>query len=774
MTNQTAQKVRLVKCPKCKEILPELAAIPVYQCGGCGAFLQAKRPNHMIRERPRKDEANTISENELELSNDKEAQSSSQAAISTGRMIHPTEIENHGIEESSFDPEPEKVVDQEHTVDNEKLLANINHPEEVVPTNQQKEGNEFPDVASNQNEKQLEDVKCEVAKSAEFVQQESEESSPPSENYDESSATDENDELSPNIGITVNEEEEIDVLSKDLILKPSGDSNCTFEVSPPIKLSQETGYDEFGRECDRDANPSVIIASSEDPSPTHGTNTDLDQHPSSSDSSLSVFRLSTDTNLEPPYGLLNDQPGTIALRSVHSISSDETIGDTKIPPLDAPAAYFSYEGSVSSFDGIEDQAPPLYPQRRLHDQMRNFSSLEKDHAMECKKLHQYELPEDRRYGYPVRIPYRKTEHRSGLSTHPNNYRSFDYGSTSTCGCNDLNHNRRNFDVVNRVQYAEDKKMELLEMINELQDQLNDIHVPMENVRGKLTNGGCNTNRERRPPFYDPILAAETYSRCEVHSRKCQISRTAFSAESPYSRHQADPRTRNYSAELPPCQMGRNYRRPSRSGPQNFYRSDSSLLSSDWKYDDICHKNNNVMKNLIKDRLHSGKKQVRPTVGGAPFVVCYHCTKLLQLPTDFVVFKNKKSHRLRCGSCSHVLRFSFENDNCMLPKIQSPSGVVAPPPSEVNVQSGVRSYAESTRIRIRATKKFSTGAEFEESRAISPVVERSRNVNEKGVPSTNIEKAKPASSSTLHKLMGYSSPSQVFFRGKSTRLKQTLS
>jgi DNA-directed RNA polymerase subunit RPC12/RpoP len=33
-------KVRLVRCPKCGNLLPELPDYSVYQCGGCGAVLR--------------------------------------------------------------------------------------------------------------------------------------------------------------------------------------------------------------------------------------------------------------------------------------------------------------------------------------------------------------------------------------------------------------------------------------------------------------------------------------------------------------------------------------------------------------------------------------------------------------------------------------------------------------------------------------------------------------------------------------------------------------
>ncbi|KAJ0746405.1 putative protein enhanced disease resistance 4 [Helianthus annuus] len=32
--------VRLVRCPKCENLFPELLEYSVYQCGGCGAVLR--------------------------------------------------------------------------------------------------------------------------------------------------------------------------------------------------------------------------------------------------------------------------------------------------------------------------------------------------------------------------------------------------------------------------------------------------------------------------------------------------------------------------------------------------------------------------------------------------------------------------------------------------------------------------------------------------------------------------------------------------------------
>ncbi|XP_054788679.1 protein ENHANCED DISEASE RESISTANCE 4 [Prosopis cineraria] len=42
MPGEWATKLRLVRCPKCRLLLPELPHYNVYKCGGCGTTLQAK------------------------------------------------------------------------------------------------------------------------------------------------------------------------------------------------------------------------------------------------------------------------------------------------------------------------------------------------------------------------------------------------------------------------------------------------------------------------------------------------------------------------------------------------------------------------------------------------------------------------------------------------------------------------------------------------------------------------------------------------------------
>ncbi|GMH15725.1 hypothetical protein Nepgr_017566 [Nepenthes gracilis] len=73
----------------------------------------------------------------------------------------------------------------------------------------------------------------------------------------------------------------------------------------------------------------------------------------------------------------------------------------------------------------------------------------------------------------------------------------------------------------------------------------------------------------------------------------------------------------------------------------------------------------------RDHIRSRKKDklvmqchFRPIAGGAPFVSCYECYEVLQLPVDFLMFS--RSHKLKCGKCESVLEFSLETGRHLVP------------------------------------------------------------------------------------------------------------
>ncbi|XP_035840808.1 uncharacterized protein LOC110917817 isoform X2 [Helianthus annuus] len=61
--SESPAKVRLVRCPKCENLLPEVTEYAVYQCGGCGAVLRAenKRIDSGMSSEKSGDENDTIS-----------------------------------------------------------------------------------------------------------------------------------------------------------------------------------------------------------------------------------------------------------------------------------------------------------------------------------------------------------------------------------------------------------------------------------------------------------------------------------------------------------------------------------------------------------------------------------------------------------------------------------------------------------------------------------------------------------------------------------------
>ncbi|KAL0393649.1 UNVERIFIED_CONTAM: protein ENHANCED DISEASE RESISTANCE 4 [Sesamum latifolium] len=73
-----ASDVRLVRCPKCENLLPELPDFSLYQCGGCGAVLKAKK-NGFLEDRS------------LKISNDVEGIGTSEAGDRTNVSEVPME-----------------------------------------------------------------------------------------------------------------------------------------------------------------------------------------------------------------------------------------------------------------------------------------------------------------------------------------------------------------------------------------------------------------------------------------------------------------------------------------------------------------------------------------------------------------------------------------------------------------------------------------------------------------------------------------------------------
>ncbi|XP_009142651.1 uncharacterized protein LOC103866473 isoform X1 [Brassica rapa] len=60
----------------------------------------------------------------------------------------------------------------------------------------------------------------------------------------------------------------------------------------------------------------------------------------------------------------------------------------------------------------------------------------------------------------------------------------------------------------------------------------------------------------------------------------------------------------------------------------------------------------------------GPRLIHPVAGGAPFINCKKCSKILKLP-DKTDTATRKPQRLRCGACSCLIDFSFADDKKLI-------------------------------------------------------------------------------------------------------------
>ncbi|XP_075483423.1 uncharacterized protein LOC142523610 [Primulina tabacum] len=228
--------------------------------------------------------------------------------------------------------------------------------------------------------------------------------------------------------------------------------------------------------------------------------------------------------------------------------------------------------------------------------------------------------------------------------------------------------------------------------------------------------------------------------------------------------------------------------------------------------------NELRRFYLRDKYHASKRHLRPVTGGSPFVTCYHCSETLQLPADFLVFR-KRYHQLRCNACSKVLKFSLVGGKNIVPylshgleagnssDVTNERSLIAMPHSNL-CQHGEpvscsddhgRSFCRSCSTegeasvfvpssglvkRNRYNRKISSVSSYEsmEDRKMKSAMKNSiEKMNKNPVetfesvgtsskqpkfvkPSSEIEELPPSPNSPLHRLMGYSSISQVLNKG----------
>nr|DAD38600.1 TPA_asm: hypothetical protein HUJ06_012922 [Nelumbo nucifera] len=401
----------------------------------------------------------------------------------------------------------------------------------------------------------------------------------------------------------------------------------------------------------------------------------------------------------------------------------------------------------------------------------------------------------------------------------------------------------------KLEYLD--QIELLRKVNELIDQLNRSYNPREKLRGRVM-ARCSKQENHQPLLYYyekpdaeslqfndakyPQNLPGPYKPTNRGHKNYAFPQIPFSGMATHRQYHVDcscsrcfPEDRQCLTELPPSSMCYNkgpwgghhgirccspYGSTSSSQQQhmdsNFHLHSFNTLSCEQN-----HMDHEVQKPYYRERPRSVKRHCRPIAGGAPFIVCHSCWKLLQIPADFLLLR-KRYHQLQCGACAKILKFSLYKRGPIIPCTSSQT---VPSTNEVgsNRDSTSRrnftsashsheyppadpvSYSEEYGLSI--CKSFSTEGEPAFMPPLFPVLQGNRSVkmdpssscpepmeerkmlNLKGsknknsgastysTQSSNVAKMEKlaleaevvSTVSPLHQLMGYSSPSEMIYR-----------
>lgn len=797
MTSQSISKIRLVKCPKCGKVLPELSNVPVYLCGGCDAVLQVKRSKNGANDPGLQiHEMDTSQKNEVQHDfEDMETREEANEAEQPVNKITETDDTETKVSDEhqsgnmnyfrsgkeSFEPNKEETADDQDKFLLKQINGDFKDEKGSAGPNLADEVDSLTELGHCESG-ELSPISVDLCKSQQNNCQ-IEESSPVDEACDKKSKGFENnngtdqvspngtDQVSPSNELTSHEIEDLSPetgtsseFDKDAIChyifgnlkkeklsavdptnsvltpqKVSRESTSAENLSPPHieKLEQSqrreatevepiTSKDTLETKespvnqnlCNQVLPPNEIGCQElEDSSPVIMTRTEskgknlLVVSPGGSVTKSPV--LSEENTISPD----NEQVEKPQLRETSkfdSASSEETFEN--IAFTNAASTHKSnhaYDGSESSLGETDDQDHDQYL-RQLKGKSTEaelsqvnalpsssyFDSFSRERNPYSRKgfIHRRDqLHEPTGHGRPAksRLQSEGDERLSRAHFHSRaSTLGYKYGSSSNYVPKQV-HSGKIANLPPMPEDAEEEKLKLKKMVLELQDQLNRSRIPK----------GYDRQLKHVPPCYHASSEMERSrdltqngypNGCchrETFPNQCRFSHIPFSAEAEISRPQMghsclqySPREWHCSAPISP----HLYCKPIQCAARlNCHHcnvhcpcSDFSTKGCEMMFNDDWGKHRE--KKNYGERNYALRRHVLPVKGGAPFVVCDQCSNLLQLPRDFLLFK-KRYHRLRCSSCSYILKFSLHNGYRLEREADNESSDLAPapPPSEVS-------------------------------------------------------------------------------------------
>lgn len=84
----------------------------------------------------------------------------------------------------------------------------------------------------------------------------------------------------------------------------------------------------------------------------------------------------------------------------------------------------------------------------------------------------------------------------------------------------------------------------------------------------------------------------------------------------------------------------------------------------------------VQSRFQKIMLASSSRHCRPIAGGSPFITCYNCFQLLQLPKKAMVMMKNHQQNVQCGACSSEISLSLIDDKLIISPHSEIKGISA--------------------------------------------------------------------------------------------------
>ncbi|KAJ0909567.1 putative zinc-ribbon domain, plant, protein enhanced disease resistance 4 [Helianthus annuus] len=699
-----SSKQRFVRCPKCLNVLPEPADVPVYKCGGCGATLQGSkkrnnstvdstshRPDNNSSGKQKVDqdfgdqiqEAGSSSNQQLQLnnSNDESDQSSDHDAANVAK--------NASIDAPSSSKQKQKQLSDDHEA---SISSSLHKHSPVNSTDEPRRNVNDPRSSTELSGHEDPESSPEATGHTRIDQ-------PQEQTHNDHSSGEQKTEQLSNQKLTVNSTNDLDQNNDHH--KPHNSSELSHHEDPDSDLDPDQDYtddlDQF-LSCRHDVEFEETSSEFEE-SYANKIVRDSDYGSRSSFKSIIADKL-LDTKRKKPVNLENDD--------VLSELGSSDLNHRRIFDR-ITSNYYGYEGSVSSYDGNEIQNPRRPRIGQIEDEYVDRFNRSVPHHM------------NNRLG--------KQKHRST--------------------------------EIHRNPNPKLERIQLLKKVRELTDQLERTSVSSPHGLNDPVRFG------RRMAFSGETTAVNR----RLDGGTCH--------------HCCPPRDRTFSAQLPRqaqhvCCNGphfepNTYYSPRVSGLSTPVHThpESGFSTPDGGYGySYSYKHRNDVAKPFRSPMKT--RYVRPIANGSPWITCYRCYKLLELPQSFLVF-NKKCHSLRCGACMEVLKFTLLNGT-HVSRYYPEEAIAAPPSSEVE------DYNELNRSRagpvscsdVSFQKSYSTETdrngfwEFGEERRKATM---SRDPSGSSQPSSSkisgrrkmmseIEVERRPNGSPLHRLMGYSTPSKV--------------